>query len=180
MHNDVKRSLQAFPAGSNGEFDLPPDLACVVQRGEGCRLWATDDREMLDFSMGWGAALVGHACPEVVEAVRSQIGYGATFAYVTERSLELAEQIIQASPACESIRFCASGTEATMYCLRLARAFNGKNKILKFEGAYHGSHDVGVSSLFPSNPPDFPQNAPSSAGLEPEQTRPFLSHLTTI
>ena len=167
MHNDVKRSFGVFPAASNGEFDLPPNLACVIQRGEGSHVWTTEGRQMLDFSIGWGAVLPGHACPEVVEAVRNQVGLGTQFAYVSEPSLKLAEEVVKASPACESVRFCASGTEATMYCLRLARAFTGKKKILKFEGAYHGSHDVGLSSLFPKNPPEHPQTVPSCAGLEP-------------
>ncbi len=167
MHEDCVRSLAVFPAGSNGEFDLPPELVRVIERGEGCRLWTTDGGEMLDFSMGWGSALVGHAHPEVVNAVRNQVAKGANFAYTTDRSLELAERIVALSPACDAVRFCASGTEATMYCLRLARAYSGKNKVLKFEGAYHGSHDVGVSSLFPSEPIDYPINQPSSAGMAP-------------
>lgn len=167
IHEDSRRSLAAFPAGCNGEFDLPPELVKVIARGEGCLLHTTDGQQMVDFSMGWGSALVGHARPEVVEAVQRQITKGANFAYVNEQSLKLAEEILRISPACDSLRFCASGTEATMYCLRLARAFTGKQKVLKFEGAYHGAHDVGVSSLFPVDPPSFPRNAPSSSGLEP-------------
>ena len=89
-----ERSLAAFPAGSNGEFDLPPELAMVIDRGEGCRLWDTDGREFLDFSMGWGSALVGHARAEVTEAVQRQATRGANFAYVTENSLLLAEEIV--------------------------------------------------------------------------------------
>ena len=167
LSQDTARSLAAFPAGCNGEFDLPPELVCVIERGEGCRLSTTDGKEMLDFSMGWGSALVGHARPEVVDAVARQVALGANFAYVNDQSLVLAEELIRVSPACDVVRFCASGTEATMYCLRLARAFKNKQKVLKFEGAYHGSHDVGVSSLFPADPPNFPRNAPSSAGITP-------------
>lgn len=167
MPTDVERSLRVFPAACNGEFNLPPELARVIVRGEGCRLWTSDGREMLDFSMGWGSALPGHAHPAIVEAVADQVKRGSNFAYVTDRSLELAEQIASASPACEMLRFAASGTEATMYCLRLARAFTRRPKILKFEGAYHGAHDVGVASLFPANPPEFPRSLSSSAGVEP-------------
>jgi glutamate-1-semialdehyde 2,1-aminomutase len=167
MATAIERSLSVFPAGCNGEFNLPPRLAKVIVRGEGCRLWTTDGQEMLDFSMGWGSVLPGHARPEIVEAVSQQIRRGENFSYVSEQSLALAEEIIAASPACEKVRFCASGTEATMYCLRLSRAFTRRPKILKFEGAYHGAHDVGVASLFPSDPPDFPQVASSSAGVAP-------------
>ena len=149
MRSATQRSLAVFPAGSNGEFNLPPEFATVISRGEGCRLWTADNRRMLDFSMGWGSALVGHARPEVADAVAAQLRHGFNFAYITEQSLALAEEIVRLSPACEAVRFCASGTEATMYCLRIARAATGRPKILKFEGAYHGAHDVGVCSLFP-------------------------------
>ncbi len=167
MSSAVDRSLSVFPAGCNGEFNLPPRLAKVIARGEGAELWTSDGERMLDFSMGWGSALPGHAHPAIVEAVCRQVARGSNFAYVTEASLALAEEIVSISPACDQVRFSASGTEATMYCLRLARAFTGRPKILKFEGAYHGAHDVGVASLFPNDPPDFPKSATSSAGIEP-------------
>ncbi len=111
---DAERALAVFPAGSNGEFNLPPELSMVIDRGEGCRLWDTDGKEYIDFSMGWGSVLVGHARPEVVEAVRHQAERGSNFAYITRNALLVAEEIVRVSPACESLRFCASGTEATM------------------------------------------------------------------
>jgi glutamate-1-semialdehyde 2,1-aminomutase len=167
MASARERSLAAFPAGSNGEFDLPAELAMVIARGAGCRLWDTEGREFLDFSMGWGSALVGHANAQVTAAVTRQAALGANFAHVNENALALAEEIIRVSPACERVRFCASGTEATMYCQRLARAFTGRPKILKFEGAYHGANEVGVTSLFPTAFRDFPEPDPTSAGIEP-------------
>ncbi len=163
---DADRSLAIFPAGSNGEFNLPPDLTMVIERGAGCELWDTEGKRYVDFSIGWGSALVGHARPEVTEAVVRQASKGANFAYVTEASLALAEEIVRLSPACERLRFCASGTEATMYGLRLARAFTGRSRVIKFEGAYHGANDVGVTSLFPQRLPDFPTPEPSSAGID--------------
>ncbi len=175
MPTAVERSLAVFPAGCNGEFNLPPELARVIVRGEGCQLWTSDGRRMLDFSMGWGSALAGHGRREIVEAVTEQVRRGANFAYVTEQSLALGEELVRLSPACEAVRFCGSGTEATMYCLRLARAFTDRPKVLKFEGAYHGGHDVGVASLFPANPPEFPQSTPFSAGLEPSLTTNLLT-----
>lgn len=165
MHDSVMRSLRTFPAGCNGEFNLPPELSRVIVRGKGCRLWTTDGERMLDMSMGWGSVLPGHARPEVVAAIAQQAAAGTNFAYVTEASLQLAEELVRLSPACDMVRFCASGTEATMYCLRLARAATSRPKILKFEGAYHGAHDVGVASLFPGGPPDYPRCQPSSAGV---------------
>lgn len=160
--HDAERSFAVFPAGSNGEFNLTRDLSMVIERGEGCRLWDTDGNEYLDFSMGWGSALVGHARPEVVEAVLRQTPMGSNFAYVNKKALELAEEIVRVSPACERIRFSASGTEATLYCRRLAREFTGRSKIMKFEGAYHGAAEIGVASLFPERALAYPN--PDSTG----------------
>ena len=167
MRVAAQRSLQVFPAGSNGEFNLPPELSTVISRGEGCEIVDATGAEFLDFSMGWGSVLVGHARPEVTEAVVRQAALGANFAYVNENSLALAEEICRVSPACDRLRFCASGTEANMYCLRLARAATGRRMILKFEGAYHGASEVGVTSLFPHRLLDFPRPDPSSAGIPP-------------
>ena len=165
MTDLATRALASFPAGiSNGEFGLPEDLLAVIERGDGCRLWDGAGREYLDFSMGWGSALVGHARPEVVAAVAAQAPLGANFAYLNRNALELAEEVRRVSPAAERLRFCASGTEATMYCQRLARAFTGKAKILKFEGAYHGANEAGVTSLFPSRSLAFPEPELTSAG----------------
>ncbi len=91
MDSWVARSLAAFPAGSNGEFDLPEELAIVIDRGKGCELWDDRGRRFLDFSMGWGSVLVGHAHPAVVEAVQRRALKGSNFAYVTEDALQLAE-----------------------------------------------------------------------------------------
>ena len=161
----VQRSLAVFPAGSNGEFDLPARLSKVITKGKGARLWDTAGREYIDFSMGWGSVLTGHANERVVEAVHAQISNGSNFAYVNENSLALAEEICRVSPCSQQVRFCASGTEATMYCIRLARAVTGKSKILKFEGAYHGANEIGVTSLFPNQLLDFPTAQASSQGL---------------
>ena len=159
------RAWAVFPAGSNGEFNLPHELTRVIEHGIGCELWDVEGRHFYDFSMGWGSALVGHARAEVVEAVSRQIRKGSNFAYITAPSLQLAEEIVKLSPSSDQIRFCASGTEATMYCQRLARAFTGRTKILKFEGAYHGANEIGVTSLFPHALVDFPTPDPSSAGI---------------
>lgn len=169
-----ERSLAVFPAGSNGEFNLPPELATVIAHGKGCELWDSEGRRFLDFSMGWGSVLVGHAHPAIVDAVITQAPLGSNFAYISESSLLLAEEIRRASPASEALRFCASGTEATLYCQRLARAFTGRAKILKFEGAYHGANEAGVVSLFPTDPPPFPVPDPTSADTRHSAARELL------
>lgn len=159
-----ERALALFPAGSNGEYGIPPELVPVIERGQGCRVWDTDGREFLDMTMAWGAALVGHAHPKVVEAATRQAALGANFAAVNRRSVELAERIAALSPCAERIRFVASGTEATLLCLRVAQAATGKPKVLKFEGAYHGQHPVGITSMLNGRPATLPQSDPSGAG----------------
>lgn len=141
------RALAVLPAGSNGEYGLPPELVPVLDRGAGCRVWDTEGREYLDLTMAWGAALVGHAHPQVIEAAARQASAGANFAAVNRRAVELAERIRAVCPWVERMRFVASGTEATMLCLRVARGATGRPKVLKFEGAYHGQHPIGVASL---------------------------------
>ena len=160
-----ERCLDAFPAGSNGEFNFPPELAIVIERGDGPQLWDTDGKQYLDMSMGWGSVLVGHANERVINATSAQAMLGSNFACVNRRSLELAERIISISPACDRVRFCASGTEATHYCGRIARAATAKSKILKFEGAYHGANDLGVTSLFPNELNNFPNAERSCHGV---------------
>jgi glutamate-1-semialdehyde 2,1-aminomutase len=162
-----ERSRAVFPAGSLGEYNLPPELAVVLSRGEGVTVWDAQGRAFTDFTMGWGSVLLGHAHPAVVEAVRRRAGLGSNFAYVTEPALELAEEMVRAVACAERVRFCASGTEATSYAVRLARAYTGRPKLLKFEGAYHGGNDIGTVSLFPSRLLAFPMGEPTSAGLTP-------------
>ena len=156
------RALQFFPGGSNGEYGIPEGDAPVLERGQGCRVWDTDGHEYLDMTMAWGAVLVGHAHPKVLEAAVAAASKGANFAAVNRPMVELAERIANLSPCVERIRFVASGTEATMLCLRTARATTGRPKILKFEGAYHGQYPEGVTSLVGSDLPELPQ--PDSSG----------------
>jgi len=159
-----ERALKTFPAGSNGEYGIPAELVPVLQRGKGCHVWDTEGREFLDMTMAWGAALVGHAHHRVIEAAARQARDGANFAAVNARSVELAERIQSLSPCVEAIRFVASGTEATMLCLRIAQAATGRPKVLKFEGAYHGQHPVGVTSMLNGKRRVLPKSDPSGAG----------------
>ena len=165
MSTASERAWALFPAGSPGEYNLPRELTVVLARGEGATVWDTEGRAFTDFTMGWGSVLLGHAHPAIVEAVRRRAGLGSNFAYLTDASLELAEAIARAVPCAERLRFCASGTEATAYAVRLARAHAGRPRALKFEGAYHGANEVGTVSLFPQRRLAFPQGEPTSAGV---------------
>ncbi|WP_413430977.1 aspartate aminotransferase family protein [Crateriforma spongiae] len=175
MEDCIERSLKVFPAGSNGEFNLPEELATVIVSGKGCELEDCAGRRFIDFSMGWGSVLVGHSHPDVVSAVSRRITQGANFAYVTEESIEVAEEIVRISPACDTVRFAASGSEATHYCVRMARGFTGRPKVMKFEGAYHGAHDFGVASVFPQQPPPHPKVDWSGTGTIPGSDPLLLS-----
>ena len=160
----VGRSFNVFPGGSLGEFNLPRELSTVLSHGEGSRVYDVYGKEFIDFSLGWGSDILGHAHPAVVEAVREQVFKGSNFSYVSKPALEHAEEIVRCVPCAEKVRFAASGTEATMYCIKFARAVTGRNRIVKFEGAYHGANDYGIMSLFPGKLADFPQAQPTSAG----------------
>ena len=166
---DAERALAVFPVGSNGDFNLPPELTTVIARAKGAEIWDTAGKRYLDFTMAFGSALVGHARAEVTEAVVRQAALGANVAAVSDVSMEVAEEIVRLSPACERIRFCTSGTEATMYCVRLARGFTGRNKVLKFEGAYHGAHETSLTSFLPRKLLDFPHPEPSNAGASDQE-----------
>ncbi len=165
-----ERALAAFPAGSNGEFGIPPGAVPVIERGSGCRVWDTEGAEWLDYTMAWGSALVGHAHPKILEAVRATAGDGFNYAAVNRRSVELAERLIDLVPCAEQVRFVTSGTEATMMCLRIARAATGRRKVLKFEGAYHGQHPIGVASMLNGRPSNLPAADPSGTGA------PWVEH----
>ncbi|MGA1237475.1 MAG: aspartate aminotransferase family protein [Limisphaerales bacterium] len=144
---DNQAVARFFPGGSNGEYGLPVELVPVLSRGRGCRVWDQAGREFLDMTMAWGAALVGHAHPAILEAAVAQAALGANFAAVNERSLELAERLVGILPCAEQVRFVTSGTEATLLCLRIAHAATGRRRILKFAGAYHGQHSAGIAGM---------------------------------
>jgi len=113
-----------------------------VVRGNGATLWDADGRRYLDFCMSWGALVLGHANPSVVRAVRSAAGRGMSFGAATESEVRLAEEVKRRFPSIDLLRFVNSGTEATMSAVRVARGFTGRDKIVMFEGAYHGHADA--------------------------------------
>jgi glutamate-1-semialdehyde 2,1-aminomutase len=137
----------------------------VLARGRGSRVWDVSGNEYVDYLLGSGPMLVGHAHPEVVAAVRDQLDRGSTFFVNNEHAILLAEEIAHAMPCAERVRFCSTGTEATLYAMRAARAFRRREKILKFEGGYHGMNDYALMSQAPSALRPFPEPVPDSAGI---------------
>jgi glutamate-1-semialdehyde 2,1-aminomutase len=144
--------------------------AMLFQRAAGCRVWDLDGRELIDLCTSHGATLLGHGDSRVREAVGAASERGAACSYESPQHAELAELLCQSIPCLELVRFTGSGTEATMHCLRLARAFTGRQKILRFEGNFHGYHDqvMWAASGEPGkfNPPLQPISAGVAAGLD--------------
>ena len=113
-----------------------------IARGAGSRLWDADGNQYIDYLCSWGPMILGHAHPEVVEAIKGAAEGGTSFGAPTEAENELARSVLEAFPSIEMVRFVSSGTEATMSAIRLARAFTGRDKVIKFEGGYHGHGDA--------------------------------------
>jgi glutamate-1-semialdehyde 2,1-aminomutase len=157
----IARARQVLPAAGFGNFD--PGI--VIARGEGSRVWDENGQEYVDYLIGSGPMLLGHGHPEVIEAVFGQLPLGMTFFANNAKGIALAEAIVDAVPCCEQVRFVASGGEADMYAIRLARAFTGHDKIIKFEGGYHGMSAEAQMSLAPARAANFPTAQPDSAGI---------------
>jgi glutamate-1-semialdehyde 2,1-aminomutase len=137
----------------------------VIREGRGGRVWDENGKEYVDFLLGSGPMLVGHAHPDVTAAAQARIAQGTTFFANNRYGIELAEAIVAAVPCAEQVRFVSTGSEADLYAMRAARAFMKRDKILKFEGGYHGMSDYSLMSLAPRRPGNFPQPVPDSAGI---------------
>ncbi len=161
-----ERAKAVLPGGGFGNFD--PSI--FIRDGQGSRVWDEDGKEYVDLLIGSGPMLLGHGHPEVLEAVADQMPKGMTFFANNARAIELAEEICSAVPCADQVRYVSSGGEADMYAIRLARAFTGRDKIVKFEGGYHGMSAEAQMSLAPSRMVNFPQAVPDSAGI-PESVR---------
>lgn len=162
----IARAQTVLPAGGFGNFD--PSI--VIREGHGSRVWDEDGTEYVDYLIGSGPMILGHGHPEVLEAVFEQLSKGMTFFANNAAGVELAEEICHAVPCAEQLRYVSTGGEADMYAMRLARAFTGREKIIKFEGGYHGMSAEAQMSLAPTRLANFPQAVPDSAGI-PETVR---------
>ncbi|MGD0114583.1 MAG: glutamate-1-semialdehyde 2,1-aminomutase [Dehalococcoidia bacterium] len=143
-HEVFQRSLRYLTGGVNSPvraFRAVGGEPVVIARGEGPYLYDVDGNRYVDYVCSWGALILGHAHPAVVEAVRLAAERGTSYGAPTEAEADLAQLIVEAVPSIETVRFVNSGSEATMSALRLARAFTNRNKIVKFEGSYHGHAD---------------------------------------
>lgn len=162
----IDTAQRVLPAGSFG--NLAGDV--VIARGQGGRVWDLSGNEYVDFLLGSGPMLVGHAHPEVMAAVQEQVPLGTTYFANNQHGIRLAAEIVDAMACADKVRFVSSGSEATFYAMRAARAHRRRDKILKFEGGFHGMSDYALMSMAPAQPGNFPQAIPDSAGI-PQRVR---------
>jgi glutamate-1-semialdehyde 2,1-aminomutase len=152
---------RVLPGGSFG--NTPAET--IIRDGRAGRVWDEEGREYVDFLLGSGPMFIGHAHPEVTQAVLAQVPLGTTYFANNRHGIKLAEEIVAAMACAEQVRFVCTGTEADLYAMRVARAFRRRDKILKFEGGYHGMSDFSLMSLAPKRPGNFPYPVPDSAGI---------------
>ena len=164
------KSQLVIPGGVNSPvraFRSVGGTPLFVSRGEGACVWDADGRRYIDYVGSWGPLVLGHAHPQVVEAVREAASRGLSFGAPTEAELEMAELLTRLLPSVQQVRLVSSGTEATMSAIRLARGFTERAKIVKFEGCYHGHAD---SLLVKAGSGALTFGQPSSAGVPAEIT----------
>ncbi|MBI2856360.1 MAG: aspartate aminotransferase family protein [Chloroflexi bacterium] len=161
----LERARRYLPGGQLGNGPSRYEDGFVVKEGRGSRIYDFSGNEYIDYLLGSGPMILGHAHPAVTEAVRGYVERGSTYFLTSAASIELAEEVFRAVPCAEMVRFTTSGTDATFQCLRVARAYRGRDKVLKFEGGYHGTHDYALMSLTPSRLRDFPQPWPGAGGI---------------
>jgi glutamate-1-semialdehyde 2,1-aminomutase len=163
-----EKSQHRIPGGVNSPvraFRAVGGTPIFFQRAKGAYLTDVDGNQFIDYVGSWGPAILGHAHPEVVAAVQERAALGMSFGAPTELELELAERLCSLMPSIEQVRLVSSGTEATMSAIRLARGFTGRNKIVKFEGCYHGHGDA---LLVKAGSGALTFGHPSSAGVPAE------------
>ena len=159
-------ATNSLPGAGLGSYSLPDDVRFVIHKGAGSRIQDVRGRWYIDYVGGAGALVLGHAFPTVVDAVRDQATRGIHFfGTLNEQCIQLAQELIDVIPCADQIAFTTTGSEATAYAMRTARAATGKSKVLKFEGGYHGNHDYSAFSVTPAALSNYPQGRPDTGGL---------------
>ena len=161
----LAKAAQYLPGRSTGNTSYPDDLNFLVREGSGGRVRDVSGNEYIDWLMGSGPMILGHAHPAVTAAVLESVSRGSTFFTTNEQAVLLAEELVNAVPCAEQVRFTTSGTDACFQAMRVARAYTRKEKILKFEGGYHGTSDYALMSVFAPASGEFPAAAANSAGI---------------
>jgi glutamate-1-semialdehyde 2,1-aminomutase len=149
-----RRAARTLPGGTNSNFRAWGEDTIYIDRGKGARIWDMDQNEYIDLRMGYGPVILGHGDDRVDDYVNQQMRKGVSFSLTSEDEVRAMELVCELTGWVEMARMTVSGTEATMHAMRLARAFTGRNKIVKFEGQYHGVHDYALISVTPDNMSD--------------------------
>lgn len=169
-----ERARRYTPFGVHSNYRLVEPYPLYVRRARGTSIWDADGHRYLDFSMAFGALVVGHANPVVTRAVREQAARGTIFGFEGADTATLARVLCERFRV-ERVKLSITGMDATQFAVRFARAFTGRSTVLKFEGCYHGSHDALLVSIKPTREregdPKRPTPVPASKGLVPELTR---------
>ncbi|PUT46560.1 aspartate aminotransferase family protein, partial [Legionella taurinensis] len=174
-HELFSQAQAVIPGGVNSPvraFKGVGGEPIFFKQGKGAYLVDVDDRHYIDYVGSWGPLILGHCFPSVVDAVSNVLHNGMSFGAPTELEVRLAEKIIQLMPAIEKVRMVNSGTEATMTAIRLARGYTGKNKIIKFNGCYHGHND---SLLVKAGSGLLTLGIPATPGIPPSITEHTLT-----
>jgi glutamate-1-semialdehyde 2,1-aminomutase len=177
--NLYDRALASLPGGNSRTTVFMQPYPIYAARGEGCRVWDMDGNPYIDCINNFTSLIHGHAHPSLIEAATRQLALGSAFGLPTESEIDLAELLVSRLPSVDQVRFANSGTEAVMMALKAARAFTGRPKIAKCEGAYHGSYDYAEVSLDP--PPEaWGRNAPVSVAYARGTPDNVLADVVTI
>jgi glutamate-1-semialdehyde 2,1-aminomutase len=155
------RFQHVFPTGVSHDMRAADPFPLVIARGHGARKWDIDDNEYIDYGLGSASLLLGHAHPAVVAALVHAAPFGSHFGQSIEAEVEWGERVCRLIPCADKVRFVASGAEATMLAMRIARGYSGKNKIVRWESHYHGWHDYVMPGTLP------PFDTPASIGIPP-------------
>jgi glutamate-1-semialdehyde 2,1-aminomutase len=162
----TSRTSELMNMGSAASAEMP--FPVLIEKGEGAHLIDADGNRYIDFQIGFGSLILGHRHPVVQQAIMDQVeNRGWQFGLHNPNQVPLAEQVIKADNGVERLIFCNTGTEASMYAIRAARAYTDKNKIGVFDGFYHGAHDYGIGLADPSSPREAPVYRPLGAGVLP-------------
>src|SRR5258706_7109784 len=146
-----QRALKAMPGGTNSNFRAWGQHTIYIDRGKGGRVWDIDGNEYIDLRMGYGPVILGHGDERVDDYVNERMRKGVSFSLTSEDEVRAMELVKELTGWVDKVRMTVSGTEATMHAMRIARAFTGRDKIVKFEGQYHGVHDYALISVGPDD-----------------------------
>jgi len=146
-----RRALQTLPGGTNSNFRVWGDDTVYIDRGKGARVWDQDGNEYIDLRLGYGPVILGHGDERVDDHVNERMRMGVSFSLTSEDEIRAMELLKELNPWVGKARMTVSGTEATMHAMRVARAYTGRTKIVKFEGQYHGVHDYALISVAPND-----------------------------